>query len=611
MRKHWILGIALTALLGAGSLYATDYYVKNDGDDTKAGTSDALAWKTIAKVNGESFSGDDIIYFKRGDTWREQLTVPDSGTSGHQITFGAYGAGADPIINANDLVTTWTTATHGPEIAPDNTCTSLETEANATTGWTDATGWDTFESSDVDKNHGTYSLHLVADSASERAYGTFTTVSGETYDLSFYVKCTNEDGDTWVSYRVGKSLPNGQEYQAWTNITTSGNWTEVTKQFAATGTTMYLLLYEGGVGDDAEFYVDSVSLKEVAPANVWEATCTTEPKQVFFDGTRGNIQAAIEDVDSANDWYWAGNVLYVYYTEDPDGAVVIEAGVRGQSILIDTKDYITIDGLTTSGGAWFGIAIKTADNIIVQNCLNTKAYVDGVAAYTGSSNITMDSNTANWNGACGLKATNSTGITITNNTVHNNCQLDIEAQQEYTAGIKVYGSIDFSVQANATVANNTIYYEGKDSGGEDVVTGYRGGGVHFDAGGTSDVARIVRYNKIYDCRSYGIHIELQTYYAQVYYNLVYSNDGRGIQIYNKIKNTKVYNNVCYDNGADGIFVGGDGTASSMENNLINNNICLGNDDQQLSCAYGGENDGTNGSGNVYTHNCFGDEILIS
>ena len=118
MRKHWILGIALTVLLGAGSLYATDYYVKNDGDDTKAGTSDALAWKTIAKVNGESFSGDDIIYFKRGDTWREQITVPDSGTSGHQITFGAYGAGADPIINANDLVTTWKTASHGPEIAP-------------------------------------------------------------------------------------------------------------------------------------------------------------------------------------------------------------------------------------------------------------------------------------------------------------------------------------------------------------------------------------------------------------------------------------------------------------------------------------------------------------
>ena len=86
------------------------YYVKNAGDDAKDGLSDANAWKTVAKVQGSSFSGDDNIYFNRDDEWREQLFIPSSGTSGHQITFGAYGSGADPIINGANVYNTndWT-----------------------------------------------------------------------------------------------------------------------------------------------------------------------------------------------------------------------------------------------------------------------------------------------------------------------------------------------------------------------------------------------------------------------------------------------------------------------------------------------------------------------
>ena len=86
----------------------TDYYVKNAGDDAKSGLDDTNAWKTISKVNSSSFSGDDNIYFNKGDEWREQLTAPSSGTSGHLITFGAYGSGATPIINGADVMSTWT-----------------------------------------------------------------------------------------------------------------------------------------------------------------------------------------------------------------------------------------------------------------------------------------------------------------------------------------------------------------------------------------------------------------------------------------------------------------------------------------------------------------------
>src|SRR3989337_2636890 len=84
------------------------YYVKNGGSDAADGLSDGNAWETIAKVNGSSFNAGDSVLFKKGSTWREQLTVPSSGSSGSPITFGAYGAGEMPVISGADIITSWT-----------------------------------------------------------------------------------------------------------------------------------------------------------------------------------------------------------------------------------------------------------------------------------------------------------------------------------------------------------------------------------------------------------------------------------------------------------------------------------------------------------------------
>lgn len=89
-------------------LFATDYYVKNGGNDGLDGESDGNAWETIGKVRGETFSPGDNIYFKCGSTWRGCVDVPDEGTSGNRITFGAYDSGNDPIIMGSTEVATWT-----------------------------------------------------------------------------------------------------------------------------------------------------------------------------------------------------------------------------------------------------------------------------------------------------------------------------------------------------------------------------------------------------------------------------------------------------------------------------------------------------------------------
>jgi parallel beta-helix repeat protein len=75
------------------------------GNDLNDGLSPDSAWKTITKVNASTFSPGDSVLFKRGETWTGiMLTVSSSGTVSTPITFGAYGSGANPIIDGNDAV---------------------------------------------------------------------------------------------------------------------------------------------------------------------------------------------------------------------------------------------------------------------------------------------------------------------------------------------------------------------------------------------------------------------------------------------------------------------------------------------------------------------------
>jgi len=73
------------------------YYVKNGGNDSYTGTSDALAWETVGKVNNFTFLESDSVFFKRGSIWREAL-IPNSGTSSYYMYYGAYDTGNKPLF---------------------------------------------------------------------------------------------------------------------------------------------------------------------------------------------------------------------------------------------------------------------------------------------------------------------------------------------------------------------------------------------------------------------------------------------------------------------------------------------------------------------------------
>src|SRR3989344_2919178 len=112
--KYYRRMLAVCALLFiTAPSWAATYFVDATlgDDDARDGLSEANAWKSVAKVNATAFLPGDSILFKCGETWREQLVVPNSGAAGNPITFGSYGnciGSNKPVIDGSVPIGNWT-----------------------------------------------------------------------------------------------------------------------------------------------------------------------------------------------------------------------------------------------------------------------------------------------------------------------------------------------------------------------------------------------------------------------------------------------------------------------------------------------------------------------
>ena len=334
--------------------------------------------------------------------------------------------------------------------------------------------------------------------------------------------------------------------------------------------------------------------------NKWYALgISTAPKIVMFRDTLGIDTTSSPVVDEEKEWFWttAGDDTLFVYSADTTN---IEYGQRDYGFRIWQKNYITVNGITTqyanntgisfTGGAGSGIIGN-----IATNCTTRYNYQYGFMEYsaTHANTSTVSYLVAEGNGDVGIACLKlSVGTTISNCTVYDNGNSD-----NFTtgAGIKVLtGTADAS---NIIIENNICYNNGTET------TGIGGGGIHLDSPLDSC---IVRYNKSYNNDTYGINIEI-TKHNQVYYNEVYGNTTAGIGLSAKNDTNKVYNNTCYNNGIGIKVLGAQPlSADDMVGNVIKNNICFDNTTREFSATYGGENDGTYGSGNVYQYNMFGE-----
>lgn len=133
------------------------YYIKNSGNDSLDGLSNANAWQTISKVNSTwlagTFNPGDNILFNKNDSFTGTINVSESGDVGSPITIGAYGTGVKPIINGFTTIpsSSWTSV-DGSVYYYDITCQSATNNlvtvngVNTPMGRWPNTGWMTYES---------------------------------------------------------------------------------------------------------------------------------------------------------------------------------------------------------------------------------------------------------------------------------------------------------------------------------------------------------------------------------------------------------------------------------------------------------------------------------
>ncbi len=105
MTAHWMGILALGVLAASGRAEqrmapATFYVDSEKGSDAADGTGEAAAWQTLDKVNTAALIPGDRVLFKRGGLWRGQL-LPQSGSNGKPVVYGAYGAGPKPILQGS------------------------------------------------------------------------------------------------------------------------------------------------------------------------------------------------------------------------------------------------------------------------------------------------------------------------------------------------------------------------------------------------------------------------------------------------------------------------------------------------------------------------------
>lgn len=342
--------------------------------------------------------------------------------------------------------------------------------------------------------------------------------------------------------------------------------------------------------------------------NIYKKASATSPMQVMEDDARLLEVDSKVGLASLGIWWFddPNNMVYVRCTDDAAPSThTMEWNVREKCIDNNDQDYIVYDGLKleksglTSGGALF-FAYGGSNNT-VQNCTFNMGYnlnlwlVGDVTRQMTDWNIL--GNTSTYSGFHGISLAGYVSDSlVSNNTSHHDCQLD---DQDYSGGIKL--------SSNNSTGNTVEYNKAYSNGNATVSTSgkFIGVGIYID---TVNTGYIVRYNTAYD--NYMSNFMLEDIdNAEFYGNLSYGGDlgGRkegGIFIYRGADGNKIYNNTSYGN-YHGITLRSYGGAE-MDNNLIKNNISVGNTETQLKALDGAENAGT-GSGNVYDHNCFGPE----
>ena len=333
--------------------------------------------------------------------------------------------------------------------------------------------------------------------------------------------------------------------------------------------------------------------------------------QVFEDGTRlaqnttssASLQAGQWYLDTGNSYIW----VYTVAGNSPAGHTM-EISVRQDCI--SPIDYFVLQNLTVKNAAWSGVDVNNywgaLHSVTITGMTAQNNYIDGIAVYdSGSgysiSNVVVSGNTTSGNGSAGIdvwaNVSTISPVSITGNTLHDD---------NWNSTVSAFGAIHvFGPNvSNLTIEHNLVYNAGSGLPSFKAYPNiyWTGSGIYIDTVGSNAV---IAYNNLYNNNADGLVLEEVTG-AAVYGNIAYNNGVAGFTL-DRIGHTNlVYNNTSYGNSIGfQLWAPGNSTPGDLTNNQLINNIGVSNTVAALMAVDGGENDGTYGSGNIYTYNAFG------
>lgn len=381
--KYVILSLTfiLFLLSGPNCSYAQNYYVSNYGSDKNSGTSPDSPWESIAKVNNFSFAPGDVVHFRCGDTWREQL-VPVSGSPQGVVKYTSYGTGEKPLLlgsvsksdpsdwkNEGDNI--WSIASPGNRVISQKSISIYDT-----TFW--AKEKNSAYMSIVPNGSGGECLKLYCNYPLSSIYDTqlmtegLNVRNGKSYVLSFRAKST-------VDFVI-PSVKIIKRTSPWTDLFSfHSEWSQVvTSEWAA-----YRCFYVANYNDDnamaniflgvnfppgATLYIDSIEFSEVENPYIYY-----DVGNVIFDyGTScGTKVFSAADLRKQNDFFYdsQNKTLKMYSLYNPaEFYSSIELALDKHIIDINNKSYITIDNLALKNSGACGIFAINTHHIDVFNC---------------------------------------------------------------------------------------------------------------------------------------------------------------------------------------------------------------------------------------------------
>ena len=485
-----------TLLVWASIGWGATYYVRNAGNDGATGLSATTnassgAWQTISKVNSGGFSPGDSILLNRGDTWREQLTVPNSGTAGNLITFGAYGTGAKPrIFGSIQLVAaTWTY--HAP--AAWQTVQNLSTSAEKT----DSKYQDIRQviPANTASYNGTKIRVTLKASASVNLVVGGTSVGVSTANDDFNAAPTRitwdggtngttvTAGATKVSDEITFSLDKTKRLlfeghftaRNWASYIDAGNgvYYSDSSSTPTTDETMTQSVTFNTGGNTAPFIKTEIYVPSLDVATYSTPITNTDIGNVILNGeastgVKRNTQSEL--ANQGDFWYDSTNhLLYIASSSDPASFYTsIEAALNQDGVLVDGKDFVTIQNFDIRYVGIHGVEVlgytTSADNVTVEHCdisfiggayqSGTTRYGNGIQYYDDSTNGTIRYNRIDNVFDGGITIQDGKASTLTGHQVYYN----IVSRSEY--GLELGAINASSTLSNIGIYNNDFYNSG-------------------------------------------------------------------------------------------------------------------------------------------------------